>query len=165
MAAGLTLKENTVEELRERLNKQTTLTEADLEEKVSIDAVLPFAQVDECMMEELQLLEPCGKGNPKPVFAESGVRVLRLYSIGKTTRAIKMLLENAKQDRIVGLYFGDADGFDAYIAEQFSAESLQRLYQGRETQVYLTLSFYPSINEYQGVKTPQIVVQHYKRTQ
>ena len=165
MAAGLTLKGNTVDEFRERLNKQTNLTEADLEEKVSIDAVLPFAQVDECMMEELQLLEPCGKGNPKPVFAESGVRVLRLYSIGKTTRAIKMLLENAKQEKIVGLYFGDADGFDAYIAEQFSAESLERLYQGRETRVYLTLSFYPSINEYQGVKTPQIVVQHYKKTQ
>ena len=140
------------------------MTEADLEERVSIDAVLPFAQVDERMMEELQLLEPCGKANPKPVFAESGVRVLRLYSIGKTTRAIKMLLENAKQEKIVGLYFGDADGFDAYITEQFSAESLQRLYQGRETQVYLTLSFYPSINEYQGIKTPQIVVQHYKKT-
>ena len=164
MAAGLTLKGDTVEELRERLNRQTTLTEADLEEKVSIDTVLSFAQVDECMMEELQLLEPCGKGNPKPVFAESGVRVLRLYSIGKTTRAIKMMLENAKQERIVGLYFGDADGFDAYITEQFSAETLVRLYQGRETGVYLTLSFYPSINEYQGVKTPQIVVQHYKKT-
>ena len=164
MAAGLTLKENTVEELRERLNKQTTLTEADLEERVSIDAVLPFAQVDERMMEELQLLEPCGKANPKPVFAESGVRVLRLYSIGKTTRAIKMLLENAKQEKIVGLYFGDADGLDTYIAKQFSKEMLARLYQGRETQVYLTLSFYPSINEYQGIKTPQIVVQHYKKT-
>lgn len=165
MAAGLTLKGDTVEEFRERLNKQTTLTEEDLEERVSIDAVLPFAQVDEIMLEELQLLEPCGKGNPKPVFAESGVRVIRLYSIGKTTRAIKMMLENVKQERIVGLYFGDADGFDAYITEQFSAETLARLYQGRETSVYLTLSFYPSINEYQGVKTPQIVVQHYKKTQ
>ena len=165
MAAGLTLKENTVEEFRERLNRQTTLTEEDLEEKVSIDAVLPFAEVDEVMMEELQRLEPCGKGNPKPVFAESGVRVLRLYSIGKTTRAIKMMLQNARNEKIVGLYFGDADGFDAYIAEQFSPESLERLYQGRETQVYLTLSFYPSINEYQGIKTPQIVVQHYKKTQ
>lgn len=165
MAAGLTLKGNTVEEFRERLNKQTTLTEADLEEKVSIDAVLPFAQVDEGLLEELHLLEPCGKGNPKPVFAESGVRVLRLYSIGKTTRAIKMMLENAKQERIVGLYFGDADGFDAYITEQFSKETLARLYQGRETGVYLTLSFYPSINEYQGTKTAQIVVQHYKKTQ
>ena len=165
MAAGLTLKGNTVDELRERLNEQTVLTEEDLEEKVSIDAVLSFAQVDERMMEELQSLEPCGKGNPKPVFAESGVQVLRLYSIGKTTRAIKMLLQNTKQEKIVGLYFGDADSFDAYIAEQFSAESLERLYQGRETSVYLTLSFYPSINEYQGIKTPQIVVQHYKKTQ
>ena len=165
MAAGLTLKGDTVEEFRERLNRQTTLTDDDLEEKVSIDAVLPFAGVDERMMEELQLLEPCGKGNPKPVFAESGVRVVRLFSIGRTTRAIKMTLENTRQEKIVGLYFGDANSFDAYIAEQFSNEALERLYQGRETQVYLTLSFYPSINEYQGVKTPQIVVQNYKKTQ
>lgn len=165
MAAGLTLKGDTVEELKERLNRQTTLTEEDLEEKVSIDAVLSFADVDERMMEELQLLEPCGKGNAKPVFAESGVRVVRLYSIGRTTRAIKMTLENARHEKIIGLYFGDADRFDAYIAEQFSGEALERLYQGRESQVYLTLSFYPSINEYQGIKTPQIVVQNYKKTQ
>ena len=76
MAAGLSLAEENVEEFRRRINESCTLTEEDLTEVERIDMVLPFRWVTERLTEELELLEPFGKGNTRPVFAVRNVRIL-----------------------------------------------------------------------------------------
>ena len=68
MAAGLSLPEENIEVFRRQLNEKTVLTEEDFCEKVSIDMQMPLRYVTEELVEELELLEPFGKGNTKPVL-------------------------------------------------------------------------------------------------
>jgi single-stranded-DNA-specific exonuclease len=75
MAAGLSLRQEEVEELRRRLNENTTLTMEMMIPKVSIDIHLPLGYVTTELVNELRLLEPFGKGNEKPLFAEKDLKV------------------------------------------------------------------------------------------
>ena len=65
-AAGLSMERDKIEALRRRLNGNCRLTETELQEKISIDMELPFSCITEEFMQELELLEPFGKGNNKP---------------------------------------------------------------------------------------------------
>lgn len=162
MAAGLSLEEGNVAVLEERLNKAARLTTEDLTPKLYLDAVLPFSAISEDLMEELNLLEPFGNGNPKPVFASSGVRLKGMRRIGKDGSSLRLQLTDAEGTSLTGLYFQDADGLEAYLTEAFGTQAVQELYRGRG-EVRLTLAFSPSVDEYRGETYPQIIISHYKK--
>jgi len=162
MAAGLSLEEENVTLLEERLNTAAGLTEEDLTPKLYLDAVLPFSAISEELLEELALLEPFGNGNPKPVFASSGVRLKGMRRIGKDGSSLRLQLTDTAGTSLTGLYFQDADGFEAYLTEEFGTQSVQELYRGRG-EVRLTLAFSPSVDEYRGEMYPQIIVSHFKK--
>ena len=61
------------------------------------------------------------------------------------------------------LYFGDIPGFEDYIRENFGPAELELLLQGRPSSVVLSMTYYPSVNEFRGNKTLQIVIQNYQR--
>ena len=82
MAAGLSIKEEIVEEFRRRLNENCTLTEKDLAPKILIDVAMPVSYINNELVEEISLLEPFGKGNTKPIFAQKGLRVLSSRNLG-----------------------------------------------------------------------------------
>ena len=82
-AAGLSLKRENVERFRQDINAVCTLTEQDMAEKVAIDMELPFSCVTEEFLAQLELLEPFGKGNPKPVFASRNAAIRSARLIGK----------------------------------------------------------------------------------
>ena len=86
LAAGLSLEEGNVERFRETINDLADLTEEDLQMKVSIDMLLPFPYITEQLIGELQLLEPFGKGNTKPLFAERNLRVIGPRIFGKNRK-------------------------------------------------------------------------------
>ena len=67
MAAGLSLEEKNVEPFREKINRLCRLTEEDLQPKVVIDVPMPISYITRELIEQLELLEPFGKGNTKPV--------------------------------------------------------------------------------------------------
>ena len=113
-------------------------------------------------MEELNRLEPFGNGNPKPVFAMSGVRVKGMRRIGKDGSSLRLQLTDAQGYSLTGLFFQDADGFETYLSEEFGAETVQELYRGR-TEVMLTLAFSPSVDEFRGEKYPQVIIGNYKK--
>ena len=146
MAAGLLLKEENVGRFRETINALSPLTEKDLEEKVSIDMRLPFSHITEALISELELLEPTGKGNAKPLFAEKNLRVIAPQIIGRRQNALKFQAEDERGNRMDAIYFGDVQECMDYIRE-------------KET---IAVTYYPSVNEYKGTRSLQIRVLHYQ---
>ena len=162
MAAGMSLEEKNIQVLEEQLNRSAGLTDEQLTPKLYLDAVLPFATITDRLMEELALLEPFGNGNPKPVFAMSGVFLKGMRRIGKDGSSLRLQLTDAQGTSLTGLYFRDADGMEAYIATEFGTSVVTELYRGR-AEVQLTIAFSPSVEEYQGRKYPQVIIENYKK--
>lgn len=148
LAAGLSLKKNDLEELRRTLNRNANLSEDDLTPKVSIDMQLPFAYVSEELVEQLELLEPFGKGNTKPLFVEKDLDIISTQILGKNQNVLKMRVKDSTGRMMEATYFGDTASFLAY-------------YEGRKSQK-AAFTYYPTINEYQGRKNLQIVVQSFR---
>ncbi len=164
MAAGFSLKEDRLEEFRRKLNEQCTLSEKDLMEKVVIDMVLPFSCVTEEFVEELERLEPFGKANRKPVFALRQVRILEGRILGKNQNVLKLKLLDAEGTMIDGMRFGDIQGFLEAIDEKHGIGSTEELLSGRmrEKNITMDITYYPEINTFRGIVTPQVIITHYR---
>lgn len=146
LAAGLSLKEGNVDRFRETINKFANLSDEDLLPKVSIDMQLPLSYVTEPLIEQLELLEPFGKGNVKPLFAEKNLKVFNPRIIGKNQNVLKFQVQDENGNQMEAVYFGDVDACLEYIKQK----------------PRLSFTFYPSINEYMGVRTLQITVVNYQ---
>ena len=146
MAAGLSIPTENVEILRKRLNENCRLTDEDLVPKLSYDAVLPIRYAGEQIIKELELLEPFGKENDKPLFAAANVRVKSARIIGKNRNVLKTVLEDDKGSRLEGISFGDVEADLHYI----------------ESKDTVCLLYYPEINEFQGRRTVQAVIESWR---
>ena len=147
LAAGLSLQEENLEVFREVINEESGLTEEDFIPKVSIDMQLPLCHVTESLVDQLELLEPFGKGNNKPVFVEKDLDILNSRILGKNRNVIKMQVKDREGCVIDAVYFGDVDCFLDYYEKKHGKAAF---------------TFYPSVNEYQGRKSMQIVIQNYQ---
>lgn len=143
-AAGLSMKRENLESFRKMINDYCTLTPQDLTEKVVIDMEMPFSCVTEGLIRELALLEPFGKGNTKPVFAARNVRLMDMRVIGRKKNVLKMRAVDANGNTVEAVYFGDVENLS-----------------GRKDTL-LSITYYPTLNEYMGQATPQIVITHYQ---
>lgn len=143
-AAGLSMKRENLESFRKMINDHCTLTPKDLTEKVVIDMEMPFSCVTEGLIRELALLEPFGKGNTKPVFAARNVRLMDMRVIGRKKNVLKMRAVDANGNTVEAVYFGDVENLS-----------------GRKDTL-LSITYYPTLNEYMGQATPQIVITHYQ---
>lgn len=162
LAAGLSLPKENVGKFREMLNKNCTLTEEEMKEKVTIDMEMPFGCVTEGLVKELELLEPFGKGNTKPVFAVRDVTLLGARILGKNRNVLKLQVRDVNGCRIEAMLFHHADDFLGRLEEQYGKTEVEALLKGRGRQIRISMTYYPDINEYMGKKTPQIVVTHYR---
>ena len=162
LAAGLSLPKENVGKFREMLNKNCTLTEEEMKEKVIIDMEMPFGCVTEGLVKELELLEPFGKGNTKPVFAARDVTLLGARILGKNRNVLKLQVQDVNGCRIEAMLFHHADDFLGKLEEQYGKTEVEALLKGRGRQIRISMTYYPDINEYMGKKTPQIVVTHYR---
>ena len=146
LAAGLSLEEENVEVFRKRINELADLTEEDLQMKVSIDMRLPFPYINEELIHELKILEPFGKGNGKPLFAESKLRVIRPRIFGKNRNVLKCRLEDQQGNQMEAVYFGEVE------------DCLRQM----EKKQIMSFTYYPSINEYMGRRTIQLTIVNYQ---
>ncbi|MDR0924585.1 MAG: single-stranded-DNA-specific exonuclease RecJ, partial [Hungatella sp.] len=146
MAAGLSLLKENVDEFRKCLNEQARLTEEDFIRKVWIDVPMPLEYINEPLIEELELLEPFGQGNEKPLFAQKGLYIRSVRVLGKNRNAVKFSLATEQGTPMDAMLFADGDSF------------LEELGDRRA----LDVIYYPSVNEYNGNKTLQIVIKNYK---
>lgn len=145
MAAGLSIAEENVDIFRRLLNENCTLTEADLIPKIVIDVPMPISYINENLIRQLSVLEPFGKGNGKPLFAQKNLRVLKVGIFGKNQNTVKVQLMDASGAVMDGLYWGDAKEFAEFA-------------RSHET---ISVTYYPRINSYMGRESLQIVIQNY----
>ena len=164
MAAGLSLEEHNVENLRKRLNEYTVLTDDDIIPRISIDVELPIGLITESLVHELKVLEPCGKANEKPIFAERGLIVNRIRKLGKNQNVLKLNVTNRYNKTLDAMYFGDVEDFEKYIVDNFGESELDKAYRGIMNDIRLSLIYYPDINEYNGMKSLQITIKEYQKT-
>ncbi len=162
LAAGLSLEEAMVEQLREEINQNSSLTEEDFIPKISIDILLPLGYLSEELIQELELMEPFGKGNIKPIFAEKNLRVRRAFVIGKNSNVLKLNVVNDYGRVMEALYFGDVEAFLGMLSQNYGQEEVDKMFQNRDNRVKLSVTYYPGINEYGGNRTVQIVIQNYQ---
>ena len=130
---------------RERLNANCRLTPEELMPRVTIDVPMPFGYVTEKLTRQLSLLEPFGKGNPRPLFAQKGVKVSDFRVYGQNRNVLRMNVRGNDGHTYGAVYFGDAD-------------ELIRYSEQRET---ISVTYYPEINTYRGVDSIRLVVQNY----
>lgn len=146
LAAGLSLEEEKVEVFRKRINELADLTEEDLQMKVSIDIRLPFPYINEELIHELKILEPFGKGNGKPLFAESKLRVIQPRIFGKNRNVLKCRLEDQQGNQMEAVYFGEVE------------DCLRQM----EKKQIMSFTYYPTVNEYMGKRTIQLTIVNYQ---
>lgn len=146
LAAGLSLEEGNVQRFRETINALCDLTEEDLQEKVSIDMQLPFPYITEKLVHELELLEPFGKGNPKPLFAGKDLRVISPRIFGKNRNVLKCRLEDPRGNQMEAVYFGDVEACLKVM----------------EQKKVMAFTYYPSVNEYMGRRNIQVTIVNYQ---
>ena len=145
MAAGLSMEEKNVEAFRRRLNENCTLTEQELIPKIMIDVPMPISYLTKQLTEQLKILEPFGKGNTKPLFAQKHLRAMGIRILGRNRNVAKMLLMDEHGNKMDAVYFGEASEFVTFV-------------QTHET---ISVTYYPEINVYQGRETLQIVIKNY----
>lgn len=162
LAAGLSLEEENLEALRRQLNEEAQLTEEDLTPRISIDMQMPLRYADEQLVKQLELLEPFGKGNVKPIFVEKEIEILNARILGKNKNVLKMQVRDKEGTVLDALYFGDIQKFLDYCEKKYGATACERLKAGMQPGIKAAFTYYPTINEYQGRKSVQIIIQNYQ---
>lgn len=162
MAAGLSLPEENVDAFRKAINEICDLTESDLIPKVRIDVPMPMDYVTMDLVREFSILAPFGKENTKPVFADKGVRIKRMWIMGKNRNVLRMSLVTSSGMPVSGIYFGDVEAFTEYIEEKFGKSELEAVFDGKSNNVELSVVYYPKINNFRGVEELQFEIQLYK---
>lgn len=145
MAAGLSMEEKNVELFRRRLNDNCTLTEQDLIPKIMIDVPMPISYLSKKLTEQLRVLEPFGKGNSKPLFAQKNLRAVGIRVLGRNRNVAKMLLIDENGIKMDAVYFGEAQEFVDFV-------------QAHDT---ISVTYYPEINVFQGRENLQVVIKNY----
>lgn len=163
MAAGLTMKKKNLEILRDGLNARCTLTQTQLMPLVMIDAAMPLGYISEEVIADLEKLEPFGRANEKPLFAQQHLSVLRLSRIGKNRNVVKMSVMGPEGIIMDALYFGDTDVFFDFLEEEYGRDNVAAALRGMRNTIDIGVTYYPQINEFQGKRSLQIVIQNYCR--
>ena len=146
MAAGMSLPKENLQKLRSQLNENCTLTDEDMVERLSIDIAMPIQYINEEFISELKVLEPFGNGNSKPLFAERDFHVLQSQILGKNKNTVKVYGTNAAGCHMEGLYFGNPEEFLGLLKKKDT----------------ISITYYPSVNEFRGRKTLQIMIQDFQ---
>lgn len=148
MAAGCSLKRENVDTFRKRLNDCCTLTEKDLQPKIRIDVPMTLEYLSEELIKELEVLEPFGKGNEKPVFADKELRVRDIRIVGTNRKFVRMKLVNKRQESYPAICF---EG-DAYENQKYLEEHKENL----------AVVYYPQMNTFFGEAQIEILITHFR---
>lgn len=159
-AAGLSLEADNIDELRKRLNKNSSLTEDDFVSTVNIDVVMPISYISIKLIKEVGILEPFGEMNAKPLFADQNIRILKIREIGKDKNYLKFDLLDEKNRVVDAVMFSGAEEAKAKLIERYGDSIItESSYKNLNPNVTITFTYYPSINEYHNIENIQVVIQ------
>ena len=162
MAAGVSLPKEKVDELRKRLNERCTLTEDDMQEIIKIDCDMPLSYITEELVESIDLLAPYGTGNTKPLFALKDVPILKAAHIGSEGQYLRLTVETEKGAPMTAMVFRNVPDFQAAVAEKNGKEAWDKLCAGQSSGVSMNIIYEPSINEFRGNRSIQIMIENFK---
>lgn len=160
MAAGFSLQPKDLEYFRHKLNVLCELTEEDLTPKLYIDVPMPIDYIHFELIDQLELLEPFGRGNEKPVFAQKNLKVRSARILGQKGNVLKLELESEGGARMEGIYYQPQE-FMENIRIWFGEEELDQMMKGWLNNVALDIAYYPSVNEYNGMRALQVTLKSY----
>lgn len=160
MAAGLSMREEDIEPFRRDLNESCSLGPEDFVPRVHIDVPMPLDYADERIADELELLEPFGVGNPKPLFAQKNLVFLAGYKMGanKTCARYRVRTPAGAERQLV--FFGDLEEFGLFLEGKYGPGSEAALYEGRGN-FAVSVAYQLGKNTYRGNTELQYVMQHY----
>ncbi len=158
MAAGLSLPEENVEIFRREINEHCTLNEEALTEKIVIDVPMPLSYITETLIEQLNILEPFGKGNEKPVFADKNIAIVSACKIGKQKNMMRLNLLNEQGGTMEAMLFRNCEDFELFLQEKFGEAEVEKIYRGESNNIRIAITYYPSINEFRGNRKMQVTI-------
>lgn len=166
LAAGLSIdsefmkKIGGIEGLRDRLNASCNLEEDDFVRKVHIDVPMPLSYANMDLAAQMELLEPFGVGNPKPLFAQKNVKFLTGKKIGTNKNFAKYQVQDDGGNRFEIVFFGDLEVFHNFLTEKYGKKALD-LYIKPQSNIYVSITYQLGINSFRGNETVQMIMQDY----
>lgn len=161
MAAGLSIEKHNLNLFRDRINECTQMTDEMLVRKIWIDVPLPFDYLDYKLINQLQLLEPFGKGNEKPVFADKCTIINKITIRGKNRNVIIINMTNKNGKEMQGVLFENEDKFVNYLLTKYNKSDIENAFLGRSNPLELSVIYYPEINEFNGNSNIRVVIKRY----
>lgn len=161
MAAGVSIDEDKLEELRKKLNEESGLSDEDLTRKIWIDVPMPLDYISEKLVNDLERLEPFGKGNEKPVFAAKDLLVSRINIFGKNRNVIRIMFIIKNGFTIEATYFADGDEFIDELTQKYGEQQVENALNGKSNNIKMSVVYYPEINEFNGRKNLRVVIKRY----
>lgn len=162
MAAGLSMREEDIDKLREQLNQKAELSEEDMAEVVRLDAVLPMSYFTVDTIRQLSVLEPCGKSNTKPVFADRNIRITRANIVGVNRNVLKLHLLDSRGNPVAGVYFGEVEKFLTFLSEKFGSEEVDAAMHGKENSIQFAAVYEPAVDTYSGRESVQAIIRCFR---
>lgn len=163
LAAGLSIKQENIDKLRQALNDSCPLTYEDTVPKVRIDRQVKLNEITFKLVEDIEELEPFGKGNSAPIFAEKNVSIFRAYFIGKEKNILKLYCRpEGRFEKIDAICFDGAEKFKTLIVDTYGEEKLLDILDNNPANIKMDLIFSPSINEYNGNTNLQLIVKDFR---
>ena len=162
MAAGVSLPTEKIDELRERLNQNCTLTEDDMQEIIKIDCDMPLSYITDKLIDSIDMLAPFGTGNSKPLFALKNIPIQKMAYMGKEGQYLRMSLQTENGGNMTGLMFRGVEDFEQAIIDKYGETAWQGLFSGSNSNVAMDIVYEPSVNEFRGNRSVQIIVENFK---
>lgn len=162
MAAGLSMREEDIDKLREQLNQKAELSEEDMAEVVRLDAVLPMSYFTVDTIRQLSVLEPCGKSNTRPVFADRNIKITRAGIVGVNRNVLKLHLLDSKGNPVAGVYFGEVEKFLTFLSEKFGSEEVDAAMHGKENSIQFAAVYEPAVDTYSGRESVQAIIRCFR---
>lgn len=163
MAAGFSIKKENLALLRRRLNENSELTDEDITPKLMIDVPMPLWYNSIELTEQLERLEPYGKGNRRPLFAQADVSVIRAQILGKNRNLLKLTLDMGDGRSIDAINF-EPDEFVNNIKQWFGEDECVKILDGRPNGALIDVAYYPQINEFRGRRNLQVKLESYRKS-
>ena len=162
MAAGLSLPEENVEKFRRKINENCPLTVEEVCPDIHIDMAMPVGYASTELVHQFALLEPFGKDNPSPLFADRNLSISRMWVIGKNRNVLRMSVLSEYGQPVPVIFFGDVETLFAYFTEKFGQEEVENALHGRKNRILFSMVYTAKIDFYQGNENLQLEMKYYR---
>ena len=162
MAAGLSLPEENVEAFRKQINENCALTVEEVCPDIHIDMAMPVGYATTELVHQFALLEPFGKDNPSPLFADRNLSIQRMWVIGKNRNVLRMSVCPEGGPVVSVIYFGDIEEFQNYLRQTYGQQEVEAAFCGRKNEIRFSMVYTAKIDSYQGNERLQLEMKYYR---